>query len=492
MVNILIVEDQKLIQKDLVIKVQKISSEYNVVGTALNGKEALEIIKNQKVDVIITDIKMPVMTGLELLEKVQEVKLKKIILSGFQEFDYAKQALKLGVDEYLLKPVLTEELKLALEMVTQDMFHAEKELMSAYITNIYKQQKSDIMKPTNLTYKQCMLIMMMKDAYPFFDINFNDKKSLEEISSEIVELLEEELKVGDIYVTPGKYGNEVIYTVVNDEIDRAGVRLGLERYLKQAEATLTIQLGDVLTDVEGLLIESQLKRMYLKENLRFANSTLLTDFKRDNTIKNMVSRSLKKKIFEASKSKNDAVFFVELQSLLDRLEDNKATQNQVAFAVKAFFCEVTGGKEAYESRNIEIEEAISFSKTYSELREFLFSMVRMERCLPEENNVENLVFQIKSYIDEKFASSIDISMVAAEFKITPTYLGRVFKKYVGVTPNVYLTRVRITTAKKYLVESSLKVCEISDLCGYTDPLYFSKKFKKITSKTPSEYRVTFS
>lgn len=112
-IRFIVVEDEDLILNSLVKKIETMDPAFKVMGTAQDGRSALKLFEQVPVDVLITDIQMPVMNGLELLKEVDNLypSTKKIILSGYNEFEYAKQALKLGVLDYLLKPIKNEEFK---------------------------------------------------------------------------------------------------------------------------------------------------------------------------------------------------------------------------------------------------------------------------------------------------------------------------------------------------------------------------------------------
>lgn len=113
MMKIIIAEDQVLIQKDICKKIEKTQKNVTIISTALNGKDAYEKILEFKPDILITDIRMPIQSGLSLIRQLKDehIPIKTVILSGYKDFEYAKEAIQLGVDEYLLKPISVEDLK---------------------------------------------------------------------------------------------------------------------------------------------------------------------------------------------------------------------------------------------------------------------------------------------------------------------------------------------------------------------------------------------
>ena len=128
--TVVVAEDEELLLNNLVQKIKKIDSDFEVIGTAQTGKQAYGLIEELSPDVIITDIKMPVMDGLELLTKAREhfPLTKFIITSGFSDFEYAKNAISLKVTDYLLKPVDTEELTSALLRIKKRISNYQEQL----------------------------------------------------------------------------------------------------------------------------------------------------------------------------------------------------------------------------------------------------------------------------------------------------------------------------------------------------------------------------
>ena len=113
MINVIIAEDQQLILKDLCNKISKIDSEINIVATAINGQDAYEKVLEFKPDIVFTDINMPILSGIEMIENVKAAGLSThfVIISGYKDFEYARGAMKAGVDDYLLKPIIINDIK---------------------------------------------------------------------------------------------------------------------------------------------------------------------------------------------------------------------------------------------------------------------------------------------------------------------------------------------------------------------------------------------
>ena len=173
MIRVLIVDDEPFIRQGVKILINWKEHGYEVIGEASNGKEAMEIIKNTSVDLVITDIKMPEMNGLELIERVKKnnyKNIKFIVLSGFYEFEYAKTAIKYGVKDYVLKPIQKEELNHVLDEFQKD----------------FAKEQDDLKK-------------IEKAENDRYEMNLN-KLIIGKADSRTIKLLEEELKPSDYMI----------------------------------------------------------------------------------------------------------------------------------------------------------------------------------------------------------------------------------------------------------------------------------------------------
>lgn len=171
MIKLFVAEDQLLIQKDLCRKIEKTGKNMEIAGTAMNGQEAFEKILNLRPDILVTDIRMPIVTGLELIRRLNEnhISMKTVILSGYRDFEYAKEALTLGVDEYLLKPVSVEDLKFVLdtleeEICSQQNFQFQQAIYSALHAG------APVSRPLSdaRSFTSCHLMLINLDSYTVF------------------------------------------------------------------------------------------------------------------------------------------------------------------------------------------------------------------------------------------------------------------------------------------------------------------------------------
>lgn len=176
MLNIIVVEDEAPIRDWIVYNISKISDDYKVLSSANNGKEGFELIKDLKPEVIISDIKMPIMDGIELTKKVKEImpNVYVVLLSNYAEFNYAKQAISCGVFEYLIKSYIRpKELKDVFSKIEKDII-SKKELF------INKENKNNEIKYDENKYSKSILM-----ALKYIDLNYKDTICLADISKNV-------------------------------------------------------------------------------------------------------------------------------------------------------------------------------------------------------------------------------------------------------------------------------------------------------------------
>lgn len=176
MLNILVVEDEAPIRDWIVYNISKISDDYKVLGSANNGKEGLELAKNLKPEVIISDIKMPIMNGIELTKKIKEImpNIYVVLLSNYAEFDYAKQAISYGVFEYLIKSdIRPKELEEVLSNIEKDIVFKEELFLN----------KED--ETTEIKYDKNKYSKSIRMALEYIDSNYKETISLGDIAKNV-------------------------------------------------------------------------------------------------------------------------------------------------------------------------------------------------------------------------------------------------------------------------------------------------------------------
>jgi two-component system, response regulator YesN len=516
MKKILIVDDEFLVRLGLKTTIDWAKYGYVIAGEANNGKEALAI--NQKIgaDLILTDIKMPIMDGLELIKEVKRTnkKVQTIFLSHYDEFSYAQEAMELGAFRYILKSELT---KTNLESIIQDLFYSQgseylqaptemlEEKQEAYIRNQLWPSLSESapllpagtpLPPDELfgsaTYYlvvgSCKTLSLSKDARKMFP--------------KTVKLLLAEANPGS--VSFGDYGGgqfQFISLVPKTGEDPSAERLIescslIVRNIRQyytVLAVMGISSAGSPEDFSRLVAEAyEAMKMCF-----FSEKNTITEYSRPTTEQQAfpphINYSKLQNLIDADQKEEMLAY---IQSIFRILRDLKNTQ----YVHDAFIELLFIGKSVCEKYHIEEQASLSSGKFNYEIFtnfEFIADIelyiyeLFLELLIGKKNGKTTYSFIVKkciAFIQSNYTQNITLSEAARAIEVSHSYLSFLFKQEMGINFNAYLSRYRVEQAKQLLEANNMKIYEVADAVGFSDPYYFSRVFKEITGMSCKKYR----
>ena len=472
MYKILIADDERWVLLGIKQLLEKINLPFQVVGMAENGIEALEMLVELQPDVLITDIRMPGMDGLELMEKMNacEIDSKVIFLSGYAEFDYVQKAIHLGALDYLLKPIDENRLKSVLDAV---------------LDRLYKEQDDD----SKLLYLEKVFNVQADCFYKKLD---SGEESLQLVYQCMSLLLEEEWN-GE------KNGlmeqNHFFYFTLSREKNRIVVFLKYPEKLKQKSVLKLIK--DIFPGIRAIGFSG---KSYNGDNLielmEESNIALCTedfcyghgemDFSKNREIGRKKLKEYLCYMNQALEEKNINQLRILFHELEKEMKEGRVYIDQLALLYNQLAIKLNTEGAAFEYFNyyqIDIQ--------FSEIEKF-FEYVKqeVENSFQEEGYVTNsllysIVMKVKS---ESIDNTIALGELAEEFGVSRGYLSNILKKELGMPFSEYLIGKRIQKAKELLLDDKLSIEEIAEKVGYNDYFYFIKAFKKNTGTSPSKYR----
>lgn len=507
MINIIIAEDQQLILKDLCNKISKIDSDINIVATAINGQDAYEKILEFKPDIVFTDINMPILSGIEMIEKVKAAGLSThfVIISGYKDFEYARGAMKAGVDDYLLKPIIIDDIKNIFENLKSKLSMKKKDYEQHIIDKLINSPVTDSTSVNvNLNYKYYYLMLFVAGPYSSFTIDlatpFNEiwnKIDLKIISKGYLSC------DSKFFLIPGKKGNEVFGVFASNNDNHTNINEFCNEVLDMCNTNkipVTIGISNILNKVSDLGITAQIIRTIVKKKIIFSKSTIIDCSKNKLYLhrhRNFLSDDIEKRFKFMLQNNQSSSIINECNTLLNTLKKNDATQSEIDKCFKALIniCDINNITENYVSDiELELDECISSCSNYDELHSGI--TIIFDKLIDEYNNniiknnyMDNIIEASKEYIKNHFSEDINVNNIASLFAISPTYFSRLFKKEVGIPPVVFINKYRMERACAYFDETDFTVKEVAELCGYSDPFYFSKAFKSIVGVPPKEYKL---
>lgn len=533
--RILLVDDEAIQRKALRVELSKINHEGTVLSfrEAANGRECLDIIPEFSPHIIFLDLRMPVMGGLEVAQVVagEHPGVKVVILTAFDDFKYAQEAVKAGAIEYLLKPASRADLcrvmdKVKLQLASEESARREKDYVLAqlekvkpyiemeYISDIINgtpmtidvhQQKSELL---NIRAPLQLCLLLELDESPASSSNEPERQALKQ---RVNELLREE--IGFVTFLSARVGGDRILALLSVPQGALTARdqgrtwvSGLAEKIRNrvnSECGLQISIGisRYSSSAEGLHKAYQESKQALGYKFMLGPNQIvhIDDVDLRDKDGQPYSLDLEKQLAEAVRLGNVDKVPAALKSLLDkcflggRLEANRARTRAAELIAVVTRAAAEGGapqadlgEHSYEC----LQKALA-AHTMQELTEVLSTGIAgMTALITGLRNVRNqrLVSRAIEYINSHYQDQVTLEDLARQVYLSPFYFSHIFKEEIGQTFIEYLTQVRIEEAKKRLRDSMVAVSIIAEQVGYNDVNYFSRVFKKVVGLTPTQYR----
>ncbi len=516
----ILVDDEVFTRKGLMMLIDWEACGFRIVGEADNGEDALELIERVRPDLIITDIRMPVLDGLELIRRTvdeSDVSPVFIIISGYHDFKYAQQAVRYGVHDFTVKPIDENEFSVMLRKLNErlnrertERLRNERLMTGAMIESLILGEAEDAVAAE---WGQ-RLTLLPKDRlfYLFAELNDNHpwQPSGEQLSpARFKDLVQQELLI----LTAG---NQSIY--LHEHRNRVGI-LVHERILASFEGNIALfaaKLRERLSDEAGsgvfLYAGSPVNRLSdIQQSYRTAKEALLYKFVHDD------SRIV---IYDEVRQKPLNFIGIEPERFNRLIEQIEELQTEaVEASVNALFHDfrmkhyapeavkmnihqcVLGVTKAIRSMDGDEQTLNSFAPIvgWHDLNLSLGELKRLFTAFVEESQryiaelrkeqAKGGIQKIRSYIESNYSNNISLKSIASQFYINPVYLGQLFKKTYGVYFNDFLLQIRVNEAKKLLRQSSdMRIYEVAEKVGFSNADYFVTQFEKIERMTPTEYR----
>ena len=483
--SMIIVDDEKIIREGIKRFIEKKCDFFSVVRLFEDGKDAIEYLRENHVDLVLTDIRMPEVSGLELAQYIHQNahNTETIILSGYKEFEYAQQAIENAVSYYLLKPVVNEEMLKTLDAIRHKLDEKnknEKRLLQydEFLEEIQSQFFVDLIFGGSKFSDD--IEQMWEKLYLDFDA--------EDVYCAIIHINWPE----DFIKNSLKYGQNGANTAINNFFTHSGNKcyntfLGDGRYLILFDAdelqdalqnlrewAREIFGVDILVEAEylcrGILKLSEYCQFMMNQAAGIEKNTVITGrYMLLNTYINLKMYNEATELFcdlmhvgygdqSAQGLKNQAI-----EILMFVAED--ADKNGVIIDVSKYINLINEGQQSLK----DIFEAV---------------LADIEKVSCDDNI---LIRKIKNYVQENYAKDITLEMVGKNVNLNPVYMSRFFKEHTGVTFSDFLLSTRMTKSIQLLKSNKYKVYEIAGMVGYRSYKYFSKQFKAYTGYTPKSY-----
>lgn len=539
MIRVLLADDDYLLKDMLLNSIPWKELDMEVIDFVENGKQALDLCLSQKPALLITDIRMPIMNGLEVALYLREHQIKThvVLISGISDFEYARTALDVQASGYLLKPIRVGEIIATLKKVRESIeLESNRE---AFLNS---------------------LTTRLQDNIPLARASF--LRSLLRGKPETAEKLEEKLEYFQLPFRPG----ESVVVVVGSVDHYASLSAN---YNVKDFQMIHFAIGDIISQSlqnyqAGIFIDMQENEFVLLFNRRYSSINKITPILED--IAELIKKldhitisfgigmpvsgiyAVSSSYYEARKAL-DYRFYIGNQSIIpvdDIITPTALTSEDLSQQLQTFrkllfkkiklgdtdsvtltlekyyqllsaeslskeyirglffeliirsyqeFCETENDQPTITTKFNQISLSVLNSETIHEIyRNTKIFLLAITEHLSEKytNRQLALVNQIKDFIYQHRIENITLSDIAQAVYLSPSYISAIFKKEAGQTIHDYMLSLKMQEAKKLLSETHMKILEISEYLGYETPHYFSYSFKRYTGQTPGQYRQEIS
>lgn len=484
MYQVMLVDDEYMILEGLKQIIPWNELGFEVVKTAKRGQEALDYLKENEIDLLITDVTMPKMNGIDLVRQVRKLYpyLRVLILSGYQEFEYVKQGMELGVKGYLVKPVNKIELaekveQIKIELEEEEILDLKKEFY--YETMIQKWLNDEINEDEFFSFLD-ELNHTVGSAYSVLIINqYNSEVDLKSYAKK--------------FNQPFIIQNDSLYqqqAIIIYEGNRADLNLfvrGIEEELN--ENHFKIILGESVSDWDNVYESfEKAKKIALFEEFYGSNNNKavvkLTDT--DDEEANLHFLSFNKALMIGDM----ATIKDELDHIYDQMRSYRYSPENVRHVTFLLFTDIyrqfpTLDKEIYDDTLTKIHT----SNSIHELKKWLSDILDTLYDNPDVGRrYSELVAGAINIIATEFKTDLSLKIVAERLHVNSVYLGQLFSKETERSFSQYLNQTRIKKAQYGLLNTNKPINEVGYDVGYNNPTYFFKMFRKLNGITPKEFR----
>lgn len=504
--NVLIADDECMVREGLTKYVPWEEMGFQVAGTAENGVDALNMIRSLRPDLLLTDVRMPFLNGIDLIERALKIKpdMFIIVLSGHDEFEYVQKAVNNGASGYLLKPLDLNALKPMLENIKEDLLNQQQ--MDSMITDLTassmklldakKEQvlrnlmfglpldEGDVLADLGIYPDDCCVVGIIK-ADPS-DLDENEKKSIyrsmkkcaeESGRREYLTIMSADSPLNLIYILIGMA--ETIHETAEN------YRRNVEERLRSANINAVTFHSEIHKSVQFLGTAYEEVKSFAASGAADHNSTLMLYEAGELTLSILLDRGeidafigrLGEKLMKNAKDASlfDTFYVPNVYLQIQKLTRDLDVDIREAVGGPAEFYKAIGSGQKIEGRLDALRDVLL------KLNDYIASN--------KNNKTQTVIEKAKQYIAENYSDrELSLQSVAGYCAITPNYLSNIFKQYTDMNFSEYLSQIRIKKAEELLLVTDKTIYEIAELVGYDNSAYFCTVFKKMVGYTPSFYR----
>ncbi len=517
MYKVVIVDDEPIIAFGIQFMIERYCPECRVAAIGTDGEDGFRKIRENRPDIVITDICMPETDGLELIGKLKEEDCPAhfIILSGYSDFNYARRAVSLGVEDYITKPVEEDELTEVIGRVCRKIDSERLSRRNDALMNekLREYTLREVLSGGGLEREQ-KLCLLDNIGFPLSDASYcclligkrEDFSGQEGIREKLQRLTDTYLDFcRDSFLLMNVQQSSCILLVLDEHAKLSALnnRLEMYRYALMELTEKELSIGCSLIHVRADELTEAFEEARCAYNYRMLHeSASVIYYEGISGVETQLERidpELVHSLEEAVDSMDelrcrralDALFF-ELEKIPNiSLEQVRLLSLNILLTGIRKIPFVQFQINEYLGRNLFSLEGISKFESMEQLKNWILNVLKsMNELMLQEPAGErkDLISEIKSYIRNHFTEDISLKDISERFYINSSYFSTLFKKKTGQTYQNYLISLRISLARKLLGETDLRLYEICEMVGYRDINHFNRIFERETGKKPGEFR----
>lgn len=518
MISVMIVDDEPFIREGLKVVINWEEQGFHIAWEASNGKEALDILEEKEIDLVIADIRMPIYDGLELIELAKKKdgrRTKYVILSGYSDFDYVKKALNQNVSDYILKPIQKDELINTLKKVKDEIL--KEQLDEEAITQLkINQLRNSIEGLVGGLYSDASLCLIREYFGKINSLRYmliriekkSNEKHIEDVCTHLKSLLIDSINKNSYYLTETKRLNTntydigvIIYNKTRKITDTQVINMIYEQCIGDLTYQYSLFVGIQVETIEELN-ESYKTAMRATVNQCMTNTkdqiTYYDELKAKESTRHSVSYEKIERLSRYVKEHSSEKIVPVIKDIYEELKEGLVEPELIQINIQYILYNLVDASQNLLGK-AEQEELLEYLN--DTMLEDLSYCGDMEGFIHVVLDLSEYLYQLKNYsssmvltkvvkeIDERYAENITLKDLGKKYYINSVYLGQIFKKEMGKSFKEYLNIVRIEKAADFLVETDERVYAIAEMVGYQKVDYFISKFVSIKGTTPHQYRL---
>ncbi|QGQ96376.1 response regulator [Paenibacillus psychroresistens] len=536
MLKLLVVEDEPSVREGIITMIDWHKFDITIVGACADGKEAWRFIQKDCPDLLLSDIRMPLITGLELVERINEANLDimTVFLSGYDDFQYAKQALQLGVFDYILKPCQPKQIRdVMVRAQTELLLRRNKDLQFNLLERQMKVHSQTIKEDRMLKWlrsaprnkaarlseitechmqledKVCLVMVLQFDSKKLKTLHYNEN-DLHLIRYAAANIMLESLHGyfnGRLEIMTQKEEFILIANAVDsNEVDLLkgtlfAVQKNLTDFLK---VTVSIGVGSEVDIIEiqrsyDEALEILANRFYYGggEIFIYSEGKVQDHFSKVYSSFQEQISDFQSKINEYIAKCNFSDFVIEVEEWLNAFQEQELSIQRIHLHAYSFvnmlIKVVNTGNDSFLKEHIALfekyAEQIEYQETFEELSTLLTIIIqKMVELMNAQKPTHKTIEHVMALIKEKYMTNLTLKSIAEEVFISPSHLSTLFRQEMGINFLDCLHQFRIEKAKQLLKEENGKIYIIAKQVGYYDESHFVRMFKKWTGMLPSQYK----